>query len=95
MHDVFSTKPEFVNELGVKWWRDEDMTKYVQKPDVHGTSLDMFCFFIEEPNGRRSRVLVSKDAGIVEEDQNLEALAIKIDVRKFLIRDHLKYPEKK
>jgi len=88
----FDTEPDFVNELGAKWWRDESTTHYAQKPDIHGTTLDVVCFYLEEPSGRRTRVLISKAGEIIEESQNLEALAVKIEVRKFLKRDHEKTP---
>ena len=83
----FDSKPDFVNELGVKWWRDDTTTDYAQRPDAQGTTLDVVCFAIEQPNGRRTRVLLSKTGEIIEENQNLEALAIRVDVRKFLKRD--------
>ena len=86
----FNREPDFINEIGVKWWRDEYTTKYAQKPDINGAALDVVCFAIEKPNGYRTRVLLNKAREIIEEDINLEALAIKIDVRKFLKRDHAK-----
>ena len=92
MLDTFEREPDFVNELGVKWWKDHHTTNYAQKEDRNGTKLDVVCFYIEEPTGRRTRVLISKAGEIIEEDQSLEGLAIKIDVRKFLKRDHEKTP---
>lgn len=89
---LFSGEPEFVNELGVKWWRDPSTTQYAQKPDKHGITLQVVCFGIEEPSGRRTRVLISQAGEIIEADQSLEALATKIDVRKFLKRDLAKAP---
>lgn len=87
---LFDGEPEFVNELGVKWWRDEHTTDYARRPDANGISLDAVCFGIEEPGGRRTRVLVSMAREIIEEDQSLESLAVKIDVRKMLKLEHLK-----
>jgi hypothetical protein len=92
MLNTFEKEPDFVNELGVKWWKDESTTRYAQKSDQHGTKLDVVCYYIEEPAGHRTRLLINKVGEIVEEDQNLEGLAIKIDVRKFLKRDHEKTP---
>lgn len=85
MYTPFETEPDFVNDLGVKWWYDEFTTQYAQKPDFWGIKLNAICYYVEEPNGNRTRVLVS-DGNIIEEDQNLEALAVKIDCRKFLMR---------
>ena len=78
--------PIFINEEGVKWWIDESTTKYAQKEDKHGTKLDAVCYVTEEPNGRKTRVLVSKNQEIIEEDQTLDGMGCKIDVRKFLKR---------
>lgn len=90
--NLFKGEPEFVNELGVKWWRDTDTTEYAQKEDRNGISLDVVCFGVEFPNGSRTRVLVSREGEVIEDDQNLEALATKIDVRKFLKHDLAKNP---
>lgn len=79
----FQNEPDFINEIGVKWWLDKATTKYAKSADSIGVTLDVVCFFIEETNGRRSRVLVSKDKGAIYENQNLEALLSKIDILKF------------
>jgi hypothetical protein len=52
---VWGTTPDFVNELGVKWWKDAETTKWATREDEHGTTLDATVFFVEEPNGTRSR----------------------------------------
>jgi hypothetical protein len=77
--------PEFVNENGVKWWQDKKTTCYAQKKNRDGKKLDVVCWFVEEPNGRRTRILVSKKGEVLEENQSLEAMLCKIDVLKFLV----------
>ena len=72
--------PEFVNEKGFKWWQDTETTGYAHK----GKKLDAVCWFVEEPNGRRTRILVSKRGEVLEENQSLEGMCCKIDVLKFL-----------
>ncbi len=52
--------PEFVNEKGFKWWQDTETTGYAQKKNHKGKKLDAVCWFVEEPNRRRTRILVSK-----------------------------------
>lgn len=47
LNPPWDTEPEFVNELGVKWWKDDYMTEYAQKPDRSGTVLDAVCFYVE------------------------------------------------
>ena len=83
MINIFKTEPLAINEKGVKFWLDKSTTEYAQNPDINGTVLDVVCYFIEEANGRRSRILV-KNGEIIEEDQSLEGIACKIDIRKML-----------
>jgi len=81
-----NTPPDFVNEDGVKWWLDKSTTWYATKKDITGVSLNATCYFVETVAGTRTRVLVCNDTNkIIEEYQELEALAVAIDVRKFLI----------
>jgi len=85
----WETKPEFVNELGVKWWKDDHMTEYARNPDRYGTVLDAVCFYAEHVDKTRTRLLVSRLNGqIIEEDSSIEGMACKIEIRKMLIRDH-------
>lgn len=83
----FESDPDFVNERGVKWWIDKSMTSYARSPDEKGTELDAVCFFVEETNGRRTRLL-TLNGMIIEDEQNLEQMAMKIDIRKFLSREN-------
>lgn len=89
----FSDEPDFVNDIGTKWWRDADTTQYAQKFDKNGISLDSVCFFVEDSSGYRTRVLISYTREIIEEDQTLEGMAIKIDTRKFLLHEYKIGPE--
>lgn len=87
MFDAFSRNPDFINELGVKWWLDVDTTEYARKSDSFGTQLlEVTVFFIEKPSGERSRVIVDNGT-ICGEHQALEATACMIDVMKLLARD--------
>jgi hypothetical protein len=76
--------PEFVNNLSVKWWQDKHTTAYAQMKNHDNKKLDAVCWFVEEPNGRRTRILVSKKGEVLEENQSLEGMSSKIDVLKFL-----------
>lgn len=76
--------PEFVNEKGFKWWYDKGTTGYAQRENHDGKKLDAVCWFVEEPNGRRTRVLVGTKGEVLEENQSLEGMACKIDALKFL-----------
>lgn len=77
-------KPDFVNEAGVKWWVDPSLTRYAREPNVRDTKLDdVICFYTEEPNGVKSRVLV-RNQQVIFESQSLETIAVEIDKMKFL-----------
>lgn len=91
--ELWKGDPDFVNEKGVKWWIDDSTTQYLQKEDRNGIKLDMVCYAIEETDGKRSRLVINRARDIVEQEQSLEQLAIKIDMRKFLIFDRSQNPE--
>lgn len=75
-------EPDFINEKGVKWWLDHTITKYAQTEDIHGIKLEVVCWIIEMPDGYKTRVLVNKYNKVIEEDQTLEGIGSKIDIRK-------------
>lgn len=87
--DVWNSKPFFVNEIGTKWWKDQDITDWAQKPDQFGTVLpEVYGFFIQEIGGRKTRVLINNTThAIIYESQLLEAVAVYIDVLKLVKRD--------
>ena len=82
---MFETRePDFINEEGTKWWKDDIITEYAQREDINGTSLNVVCFVIELKDGYKSRVLINDKQEIIEEDQKVEVMGVKIDIRKFL-----------
>jgi len=81
-------EPDFINDEGFKWWKEDSITDYARREDQFGTVLKATCFVVEEPGtGRKTRLLVSEDQEILADEQGLEAMAIKIDMLKFLERD--------
>lgn len=90
--NIFETEPFFVNEEGTKWWKDDSLTKYCRNPDINGIVLNGTVCYVERADGYRTRVLVMNDK-IIEEDQTMDGLGIKIEMRKFLIHDHEKNPD--
>ena len=84
----FSGEPDFINEEGVKWWRDDFITHYAQKPDIHGTKLNnIICWAVEFPDGQRTRLLIDNEKGIpIHESPTLEGMGIEIDLLKFMKR---------
>jgi len=82
--NIFKTEPFFINEEGTKWWHDEATTAYCVNEDRNGISLKANACFIETIDGYRSRLIIM-NGKIIEEDQSLESLATKIEIRKFLM----------
>jgi hypothetical protein len=81
--------PDFVNELGIKWWFDAETTKWAHRKDSKGISLpDIHCFFIEKPDGYKSRVLIQNNKDIYE-SQSLEAVACRIDILKCIKQEEV------
>ena len=99
MENIFDTKPDSINEKGVKWWVDKDLTKYAREPNPQGTTLERTTVFaVEEPNGHKTRLIVQQPeppAGCkihqqwqeVFESQRLEDIAVHIDIMK-LDKEH-------
>ena len=81
---MFDREPDFVNDIGVKWWLDDITTKHAKCEDTNGISLNATCYYVELLDGTKTRVLLSGTGEIIEEDQTLEGIAVKIDMRKFL-----------
>lgn len=77
------TKPDYINEKGVKWWLDKSTTNFAQRPDHKGITLNITCFFVEEPNGYKTRVLIDNDIKeVIYEDTTLDGIGSKIDILK-------------
>lgn len=74
--------PDFVNELGVKWWLDETTTDYAKQRGLLNTKV----WLLEEQNGHRIYV-ITEDDKIVGESQQLEAIGCKLDVLGFLSKE--------
>jgi len=76
---VFDRAPDFVNEKGVKWWKEPDATEYAQQEDAFGTSLlDVQAWLVRLPNGEISRLLI-RGSEVIWEGKTLEAVGAKID----------------
>lgn len=83
-------EPDFVNNLGTKWWKDHESTHYAQKENAHGVALpNIQAWIVETTDGVRSYVLVDTNIqGIVYTTQLLESLGIHIDMLKYLEQDN-------
>lgn len=79
--DVIKTEPLLVNDKGVKFWLDKDTTQYAKYKGL----TDIVVFYLEEPNGRLTRLITEQKNGQSEElydSQSLEAIAAHIDFIK-------------
>lgn len=77
-------EPDFINELGVKWWVHESLTAYAGKPLKTLPRLDESVVYLtERPNGYKSFVLIC-DSIPLAESQTLEGMAFKIDALRFV-----------
>lgn len=79
-------EPDFVNELGVKWWLNNNLTTYASQPDHRGTVLsDVLVYIVEFPEGRKTFVLV-RNGNVIFDDPSLETVGSRIDTLKVMQR---------
>lgn len=77
-------EPDFVNELGVKWYVDKDVTRYCFLENLSGTFLDdVLAYVTVLPSGETDRVLVQRDR-IIYAGKSLEEIGVEIDKLKSL-----------
>ena len=87
MINPFSGEPNFINKQSVKYWLDESTSNYANKPDRYGTTLEGKAFFVERPDGFKTRLFIGETQDILADDQTLDGIATKIDLLKFIKRD--------
>lgn len=76
--------PDWVNELGVKWWRDETIQEEHLNVTHNGVDLkNLQSWIIQYPNGMLERVLTNA-TDVIYSTQSLEALFVYIDVLRYL-----------
>jgi hypothetical protein len=54
MQELTMNKPDFVNEQGSKWWRNESLDKYAKEKGLHGVT----CWLVEAKSGQREFVIL-------------------------------------
>jgi hypothetical protein len=72
------TEPDFVNEIGVKYWFQNDLTRYAFLKGLRGVRV----WLAERPTGFKAYILTEDDTVLLE-DQTLEGLGLKIDLMAF------------
>ena len=76
--------PDWVNELGIKWWRDETIQEEHLNVTHKGVDLkNLQAWIIQHPNGMLERVLTNATS-VVYSTQSLEALFVYMDVLRYL-----------
>ena len=73
--NIFETTPTHINEIGVKWWLDKDLTNTAKSKKLRG----VVAWVIEEPNGRRTRVL-TKGTELIYENTTLDGITSRIEL---------------
>ena len=79
-------EPNFVNELGIKWYIDELVTQYCLKENISGVFLDnVLAYVVVLPDGNTDRVLVdANNQEVIYATKNLEEIGVEIDKLKLL-----------
>ena len=79
-------EPNFVNELGIKWYIDELVTQYCLKENISGVFLDnVLAYVVVLPDGNTDRVLVDANKQeVIYATKNLEEIGVEIDKLKLL-----------
>jgi len=79
-------EPNFVNELGIKWYIDELVTQYCLKENISGVFLDnVLAYVVVLPDGNTDRVLVDVNKQeVIYATKNLEEIGVEIDKLKLL-----------
>ena len=70
----FNEKPDFVNPEGVKWWVDKATTLYARQDNDVGKSLPRIqVWYVEKPDGLRTRLII-EDGTVIFESTQIEAI---------------------
>lgn len=72
--------PDFVNDKGVKWWREDTITAHAKARGLQGIQ----AWRIEETSGTQSYVLTEGDE-VIYSSQQLDAVGVHLDLL-YLIR---------
>jgi hypothetical protein len=72
-------EPDFINDDGVKWWVDRDLTKYTKDWRPNNLApIDATVYFVQV-NDYKGRVLVDDKRNILHENQALDGMCVYID----------------
>lgn len=77
IEDIFDKEPIGINDDGVKWYMDEETTKYARRIGLPSTVNVLGV----DKNGERARVIVN-GTHIEFYSQSLEAIGVHLDMMK-------------
>lgn len=81
-------EPDFINEIGSKWWKDEFTTAYAHRKNLHGISLpDITAWIVQDAAGERIERILLRAGKPIYATPSLEDIAIRIDILKRLAQD--------
>ena len=83
INEIVAKDPDFINELGVKWWIYKEGFNYAKRYDNLKT---LKFWIIEDVNRIRQYVITSEDK-ILYTTQQLEALGVHIDILARMIKE--------
>jgi len=75
MFDIFSTKPDVINEKGTKFWLDKDLTNYAREKGLKNIQV----LYAQTIKGYKSRIITENKIPIYD-SQLYENIAVKIDI---------------
>lgn len=81
-----TNEPDFVNELGIKWYVDKHVTEYCFKGNISGVALNnIIAYVVVKPTGETDRVLVKyPDKAVIFNTKSLEEIGVEIDRLKLV-----------
>jgi hypothetical protein len=78
--DKENAKPYFINEEGIEWWIEKDLTEWATRDDLSSKPLKAICFITRKEGNILDRILVGEKQKILAVDSSLEGMAYKIDI---------------
>lgn len=79
LEEILKSKPDFISEEGIHWWKHSDLTNYSKSKglkDIHG-------WLVRHANGEKFWVL-TQDGEVIDETQQYEGSICKIDLLKMI-----------
>lgn len=77
------TEPFFVNEKGVTFWLDTNLTDYAKQKDSNNVSLDnVVVYVLKETDGQFWYMIAKTSGEAIFTSKSLEEIGVRLDVMK-------------